>query len=333
MQKNTRSAIIVLVILLIAVVGLGVRRYQVKHRTDQKNVTVSPVTTGVHDYSLEVDGKSREYKLYVPKDYTGKDSAPVVIYLHGGGGSSDSAEKDGLYAYADKYGFILAAPAGTGILGDKALTWNAGSWSTPAGGGSCCGYAVDHRIDDVHFISHVVEDIEGKYNINSKEVYATGISNGALMSLRLGCEMSETFAAIAPVASPGVPEPCSPSQPTPMMYIHGTADPCAPYAGGTGGGCIGNQKFDAESAQAVVNNWRSIVHNTADPKSGYQKGQASCQTYPGNTPSSDVEFCTITNGGHTWPSGNQYLPVKRVGAVSYDLSFDQIWEFFSHHTR
>lgn len=287
-----------------------------------------------YDFTLQHNGLERHYKIHVPISYDKNKATPLVIYLHGGGGSTKAAYSDGVDSYSDKYGFLLAIPAGTGILKDKLLTWNGGKWWPGTGKEdieSCCGYATENNVDDVGFVSKMVEEIQNNFNVDINRIYATGISNGGIMSYRLACELSDKIAAIAPVAPPAVPANCAPKRTISVMHIHGTADPCAPYYGETGGGCLGDVRHEMQSAKEMVNIWNEINGCLLDAQPSYKKGKTSCITYPECKNGANVELCTIEGGGHTYPSGVQYLPVDRIGPVSYDISFDQIWEFFKKH--
>ena len=253
---------------------------------------------------------------------------PLVIFLHGGGGNNGSMYTEGVAKASDTDQFILAAPNGTGLLENTLLTWNAGVWS----GGECCGYAVNNGIDDVGFISSLIDEIKGKFNIDQKRVYATGISNGGMMSYRLACELSNRIAAVAPVASPAIPGDCAPGRPVSILHIHGTADPCAPYYGGPGGGCLLNtgSTFTAMSARDMVDFWLKQDAIATLPTIIYQHGTATCTSYTKGD--IEVEFCSIEGGGHTWLDSSQYASIDRVGSVSHDISFKQIWEFFARHS-
>jgi polyhydroxybutyrate depolymerase len=280
-----------------------------------------------HHFSLEHEGINRKYNVHLPADYNKNRAMPVVIYLHGGGGSLRAAYQDRVDQAADKFGFILVIPNGTGPIPDRLLTWNGGKW----GSDECCGYASDHNIDDLGFMAKMIEEVEAKFNVDQKKIYATGISNGGLMSYRLACELSDKIAAIAPVAPPATPAECSPSRPVSVMHIHGTADPCAPVNGGTTGKCIGIRTFMAQSASTMIGFWQQRNKCSTILETVYQKGKAVCKKPAACQDGSDVELCTVEGMGHTWPSGWQYFPAERVGPVSYDLSFDQIWEFFKNH--
>ena len=284
-------------------------------------------TPGDYSYTLEHGGITRYYDVHIPSAYDGTKPMPAVIYLHGGGGNIQSAYKDGMDKESDKLGFILVSPAGTGILKTKILTWNAGYWS----GGGCCGYALNHNIDDVGFISAMIDDLETKFAVDNKRIYATGISNGGMMSYRLGCELPEKIAAIAPDEPPAVPNGCAPKKPISVIHVQGTADPCTPYNGGEGGGCLpGAEKLITQSAKEMVDTWKTFNHCTGNPKTTYQKGETNCISFSCDA-GTEVTLCTVQGGGHTWPSGNQYLPADKVGPVSYDISFDQMWTLLQAH--
>ena len=192
---------------------------------------------------------------------------------------------------------------------------------------SCCGYAARNNIDDVGFISKMIEEVKNNFNVDKNRIYTTGISNGGIMSYRLACELSDRIAAIASVAPPAVLANCAPGRPVPVMHIHGTADPCAPYDGGTGGGCLGSERYEMQSAKEMVDIWKNINKCSGDSIITYQKADATCISYNKCAGDAAVEFCTVEGGGHAWPSGSQYLPADRIGPVSYDISFDQIWDF------
>jgi polyhydroxybutyrate depolymerase len=300
-----------------------------ERRLEKKGEVSDNYQPGDYNFSLAYDGIVREYSVHIPRGYKNTVPTPIVIYLHGGGGSIKAAYKDGIDKYSDKFGFILLIPSGTGPIPDRFLTWNGGKWD----GGECCGYAVKNNIDDVGFISRMIGEVKKKFNIDENRVYATGISNGGILSYRLACELSDKIAAVAVVAPPAVPSNCIPARPVSIMHIHGTADPCVSFNGGLSGGCIGSERFQAQSAKNMVDFWLKNNGCPSDFTVSYEKGKAKCISYGPCKNGTFVEFCTIEGGGHAWPSGSQYLPVDRIGPVSYDISFDQIWEFFQKYPR
>ena len=135
----------------------------------------------------------RTYEIHLPGNHAPDKPVAVVIVLHGGGGNAANAERmSGMSTKADKEGFIAVYPNGTAARPNgQLLTWNA--WR-------CCGAALDRKVDDVSFIRSVVDDVARHYPVDRKRIYATGLSNGGMLSYRLGCEAGDLFAAIAPVA-------------------------------------------------------------------------------------------------------------------------------------
>ena len=219
-------------------------------------------------------------------------------------------------SFAEKQGIVVAYPNGTGRLGF--LTWNSGK---------CCGYAVKNEVDDVGFTRAMLANIKSDVVIDNKRVYATGISNGAMMAYRLACEMSEELAAIAPVAGTLAVDSCSPKKLVPIIHFHGTADQNVPLKGGMG-----------EDSVAGVSH-RS-VYETLD----IMKKMRGCDNAPGKTKLGDstvdkyscrnggpVEFVLIDNGGHNWPGGDLPNRAKRRGEyTSQSISAnEEMWTFFN----
>ncbi len=283
---------------------------------------------GDYDFSLMHDGLVRNYKVHVPSDYGGEKTS-MVIYFHGGGGDMRAAYMDGMDKMSDKHGFILAIPEGTGEvkLGHLRGSWNGGKWET----GECCG-----NTDDVGFISRMIDEIKDNFNIDEDRIYATGISNGGLMTNRLGCELADKIAAIATVAPAAIMSNCNTSRPMPVMDIHGTADPANPPDGSEPGGIFGEEgimamPYKRMTPYQVVDVWKNINNCSDSQVAGYEKGDVKCTIYNECAEGAEVELCMVEGMGHTYPGGSQYLPAGMVGPVSYDISFDQVWGFFGKH--
>ncbi len=148
---------------------------------------------GDHVLSLKVGDHERTYLLHLPLAFDGKRSLPLVVVLHGGGGNAPGAvDMTGFSEKADKEGFVVVYPNGSGRLKNRLLTWNSGN---------CCGYALDSSADNVGFIRVLIDELEKTRAIDPKRVYATGMSNGGMMTYRLACELSDKIAAAAPVAA------------------------------------------------------------------------------------------------------------------------------------
>ena len=187
-------------------------------------------------HTLVVGAQVRSYLLHVPlaaRTTSGSSGHgggwPLVIALHGGGGNATQFEQDsGLDALADREGFAVAYPFGTGRLQDRLLTWNAGH---------CCGQAQDRQVDDVAFVAAIIGELVRSAGVDRRRVYVVGHSNGGMLAHRIGEALPDRVAAIVSVAGayvPGVPVEGSGVLPraVPVLHIHSVDDPRAPYAGG-----------------------------------------------------------------------------------------------------
>ena len=271
---------------------------------------------------LRFDGENRRYELHLPPQYASKD-LPVVVNLHGGGGNAQMHRvQTQMDKTADKYGFIVVYPEGTATGLAKLVrmyTWNAGA---------CCGTSVEDNVDDVGFISKVLDDLDKKYRIDKKRIYCTGMSNGAMMAYRLGMEKADRFAAICAVASAkGTSKPL-PARPVPVLHIHGLWDTNAPYTGGIGptsvsqhehesvydtmfwwcdaNGLLKQQYLWRVYRQYVVGKWDNARRNSGAP----------------------VELYLLRDGGHTWPGGVDVTPNAGTGPVSSFSANETMWTFF-----
>ncbi len=185
-------------------------------------LAASPLTPGDHTRTLQVDGRSRSYILLVPPKYDAKQPMPVVLAFHGAlTNASIMALSTGLSAKADEAGFLVVYPNGTG-KGDLFLFWNSGGFHGPK---------AEKPPDDVAFVKAILGDLGKVVNIDSKRVYATGISNGGMMCYRFAAELSERIAAIAPISGTMAVEKCRPRRPVPVMHFHGTDDKLVPFNG------------------------------------------------------------------------------------------------------
>jgi polyhydroxybutyrate depolymerase len=268
------------------------------------------------------DGIERTYILHVPASYDGSQAVPLVLDFHGGGGNANSQMRtSGFSALADTEGFIVAYPNGNGRLDDKLLTWN---------GGTCCGYAVTNQIDDVGFIRALVTEVESKYQIDPKRVYATGLSNGAIFSYRLACDAPDIFAAIAPVAGTLNYVRCNPGQPVSVIHFHGTDDTHVGYNGGTGPDSLVDVPF--ESVKDSIDFWLNVDHCELTPQNESFK-DIRHDTYSNCASGTAVELYTIVGGKHAWPGsdgpawpgGDQ--PSQTIKAT------ELIWDFFVKHPK
>jgi polyhydroxybutyrate depolymerase len=277
--------------------------------------------------SLNVGGLQRTYELTVPDFARHGGPRPLLIELHGGGGSGQGIERLARFGpLAERDGVVLVAPDGI------RRSWNDGRRAPRIG-------ATAGGVDDVGFIVALIDDLAHRYPIDLGRVYVAGMSNGAMMAGRLAATVPDRVAAFAQVAGTAPADAaswCHPGRPVPIIQIHGTADMLVPYVGGPIGAARRPRRAFAGRGQVIgVEAWAAlwVANNGAvGPVVHSLPPDTTVRVWQGSTPRSDLEFWRVKGGGHTWPGGAPYLPERLVGAVSrtFDAT-DEIWRFLSSH--
>jgi len=259
--------------------------------------------------TIDVNGRTREYILHVPPSYKGH-LVPMVIVLHGAiQGAANAERMSGMSQLADKQDFLAVYPEGTG----NAPTWNAGN---------CCGYAQRENVDDIAFLRALIAKLQKSYSIDPRRIYVTGISNGAMMSYRAACEMSDVVAAAAPVEG-AQNLLCKPSAPVSLIVFHGTADRLIPFNGGSTPYQIGPSRNDTPVADAVAF-W--VKENGCAPSAKHEESKdVHIDIYSGCKDGTGVALYAIQGGRHLWPG----TPISRVDLSATDV----MWKFFAQHPK
>ncbi len=283
--------------------------------------------------SIPVGGLERTYRIYISGLYSPAKLMPLVILLHGGGGTGEGMEKltlGGFNRLADREGFIVAYPDGIG------KHWNDRR-------GLQAYRAHRENIDDVGFISALIEHLIRTLNVDPNRIYAAGISNGGQFSQRLACELSDRIAAIGVVAIQ-LPEhlstSCAPKRPVSILMMPGTEDPLVPWEGGEIGFRRGRKFGRVLSVSESMRFWAkqnqcqgsplTTYEPDRDPKDGTRVRRES---YGSCNDGAEVLLYAVEGGGHTWPGGDQYLPVRIIGRTSRDIDANEvIWDFFKRHS-
>jgi len=314
-MTNTHRLFAVFIMILLA--ALGCARPGASVPTASSNPS-----TGETTRALLHDELKRSYILYIPASVNKNQPVPVVFVFHGGTGDAESAIRmSGFNEVADQNGLIVVYPNGTGLLSDnKLLTWN---------GGACCGYAQEKNADDVGFVRAIVKDLQSVMPINAKRIYATGMSNGGILSHRLGCEAADLFAAIAPVSGTLNFSPCNPSQPISVIEFHGTADQHIPYDGGFGPKSLVNMNF--ASVRYSIEFWTSVNECHSQPQTNSFE-DIQHEIWKGCANSTSVELYTIIGGGHSWPGGQGGWAGSDQPTATISAS-QLIWNFFIAHPK
>ncbi|MDB2463121.1 alpha/beta hydrolase-fold protein [Algibacter sp.] len=284
--------------------------------------------------TIQHDGVERTYHMYLPTNFDTSNATPLVLALHGGGGTGSNFEAivsaGTLTTAAESRGMILLMPDGI----DK--RWNDGRPEI---------FGSDPMYNDVDFIATIIDVMIQDYGVDANRVYVTGISNGGLMSMRLAMGLSNKIAAIAPVTAQ-ITEAIQdevPELPMPIMLVNGTDDALVPYFGG----CILGPFVEDCTRGEVLS-----TDETINKFVGFNQCENTSETEPiidtDTTDNTSVEITRYTDceqdtevvlvkvigGGHTWPNGAQYLPVSLVGRVSQEINASEmILDFFLRHSR
>jgi len=276
--------------------------------------------------TIEVQHLQRSFLYHLPENHPATQALPLVFVLHGGGSEARRMPRfTGMDTIADREKFIAVYPQG------YHRHWNDGRAH------------INENVDDIAFFQAMIAYFKDHYHIDPHRIYATGISNGGFMVQRMACELSSQFAAVASVAATmneALAASCKPSQPVSILFMNGTDDPIVPYQGGQVH--IGRTERGAVvSTQASVEKWVTAdgctglpVQDTLPDRDPFDHTRVYRTRYSGCRQGTVVELYTIAGGGHTWPGGPQYLPVRMVGRASRDMNASEIiWRFFADHPR
>jgi polyhydroxybutyrate depolymerase len=256
----------------------------------------------------------------------------VVLNFHGGGAHARAQQAYArMDALADRKGFLVVYPDGTGPVRERFLTWNAGT---------CCGAAAGAQVDDVSFVRALLDDLAERHAYDPTRVYATGLSNGAMMSYRLAAELSERIAAIAPVAGSMALARFSPARAVPVLHIHSVDDGRALYGGGLGAPypLTGTRVLHPPVEERLAQ-WARTNGCGAEPVAGERREwqspagashTATRYAYP--RCKAETVLWKLTGAGHVWPGGVlDYLPwLLGAGTRVIDAN-EEMWRFFSRH--
>ncbi len=252
---------------------------------------------GSDQRSVMVGGTERSFIVHRPANLP--HPAPLVFLFHGAGGHPAGIERrTGMDEVADRNGFIVVYPGGTARPNARGGTWDIGGAYSP------------NSADDVGFVKAILHDLDRDGSLDHRRVYAAGFSMGGIFTYRLACEMSDTFAAIAPVSATMVQPDCHPGSPVAVLHIHGSSDDRIPLNGGRGAmTAAAGRRWPAP--QDGITLWSHFDACAAQSTRSDDK----CMSY--SQCRANVSFCVVPGGGHDWP---------RDAAA-------QIWAFFASNAN
>ncbi len=297
-------------------------------------------------------GTEREFIVYLPNSYQAskhKKKFPLVIALHGGGGNGRQfMESSKMNDAAEKHGFIVVYPNGSGFIGNKLLSWNAMD---------CCGYAVRKGVNDVAFIGELIDYLILNYRINSEKVFVTGHSNGGRLAYLLACLMPDKIKAVHAnaISAPDymILNYCGHHKVS-ILHTHGALDKCIPFFGAdTCGGCL-QDFFTFNGLKLLKNANDSVCYNVPNSLGAIRKNyncqksenisltkNVICSMSSNCENNTKIGLCVFQDAGHTW-AGGEYGEVcnnensyfcnkfkKIVGEINHDINLnDLMWGFF-----
>ncbi len=292
---------------------------------------------GSRTIALAVDGRERTYIVHVPAAYRPQTPSALVIMLHGGGGTARAAMREtGWAAKAKREGFLAVFPNAMardptrpGSFAGNPQLWNDGSDRF---------YPGQKAPDDVRFIAAMLDDLSTRFALDARRIFVTGFSNGASMSFRVGAELADRVAAIAPVAGALWFDPPKFRHPVAMTYITGTADPLNLIEGGAprlaSGGSDAVRAKSKPPVRDSVLKWAAALGCPATSASTSDVLGLRTEIYTPCIGDAEVVYIAVDGLGHTWAGGSSLLPERMVGKSSNRISAtDVIWTFFRKHAR
>jgi polyhydroxybutyrate depolymerase len=308
----------------------------------------TPGTAGLwhDDGTLEHDGLTRRFRYYTPDHLPANH--PLVFVLHGGGGDMHGVMNRGAMAewptIADDEGILLIVPNGVNP-DDRDPAGDNQAWN------DCRGDAVirSSQEDDVGFIDALIDWAGAHFAIEPRRIYATGASNGGMMSYRLAFELGHRVAGIAAFIAnrPAVDECSVPVHPTPVFICNGDAEAnYMPWEGGCVVANSGCERGTVISALATRDFW--IGFNRCDPEPvetidypDLNPGDGCTVTsdlFTGGIQGTEVMFYRVRDGGHTTPTilhphNPLWLQLLGLGNQNRDIEgAREAWAFLARHT-
>jgi polyhydroxybutyrate depolymerase len=323
-MRSRVLAILMVAVAAVTVLPTGAATAATKSRSGCGRTAAAGVSTR----HLTIAGAERQYLLSVPASYRKDTPAPLVLDFHGLG---SNMQQQSTYSRLDEKGgaegYIVITPDGSGDVVKR--------WVPPPLPGP-----------DLEFVQAILATSQRTLCIDTRRVFATGISNGAIFSTALACALPGRVAAIAPVAGVNGTKVCTAgTPPTAVLAFHGTADPVVPYAGGayfsgdTGASAglraiasrIGG--LQAQPVDDAVAKWAAFDGCGTPATTTATAADVEHVVYPDCPRSGAVALYRVLGGGHTWPGGVA-VRAGRLGPTTSSIDATALMlAFFDAHPR
>lgn len=279
------------------------------------------------EFNMNWNGYERSYLIHLPSEEKMQNPVPLLFHLHGGGGTAKGTPELTFGRFnelSERDGFIVVYPQAI----EK--NWNDGRKLESV-------KAWEENIDDVGFITAIVEELTEKYNIDSGKIFTTGMSNGGFMSSRLACDRADIFrgaAILTASLSRDYLTLCKPEKSLAIMVMNGTKDKLVPYNGGEVK-VLKKSRGEIISTDEIINFWKDINDCTSKKPTIELEDivddgtTVTVDEYSNCKVRGSLILYTINEGGHTWPGGKQYLGEWLIGKTNRDINAcDVIWNYF-----
>lgn len=269
----------------------------------------------------------REYVVHAPAGWNGCTPLPLLLMIHGGGGTPRTAAyATGASRVADARTFLVVYPAALPRNADRPVSFlrNPTFWNV----GSGFGHAERLQIDDVAYIAAVFDDVAQRYPIDRGRVFVAGFSNGAALALRVAVDLSDRLSAVTAIAGHLWRRDRRPARPVSLLFMAGTADPIVPPAGGLVHSPWGKDHLLPPVRDTVVQ-WADWLEISAPPRVSMISERVQVEEFGPGALGATVRFITIEGAGHVWPGGPSVLNEKISGpqTTRFDATAAMV-EFF-----
>jgi polyhydroxybutyrate depolymerase len=289
------------------------------------------MTPGIASHVLHGGGLKRRFLVYTPEGIDLSGFVPVVLVLHGAGGTAKwMLEETGWDVKADQEGFLVAAPEAMPMDFSKKPKFftNPQVWND----GGQTSVALSRGHDDVAFLTSLLDQVQRQFAVDPRRIYVTGFSNGAAMTFLLATGLSQRLAAIAPVAGRCRLEAPALERPVPTLYMIGQDDPLVPLAGGDVKSPWNGQTANRPPVRETLDKWAKAIGAEAQATVSEDLQGVTIARHAPRQDGAELVVYTIKGLGHHWPGGKGRLSERIGGKRSLRINATNvIWEFFRKH--
>ena len=274
---------------------------------------------GLQSGTITSGGLTYDFQFTVPSSYDGSTPIPMVLDFHGlGSNGAQQAIFSGVAAQAEAAGFLSVQPTGIPNGTDDRNSWELPQFEVPGR-------------DDVQMVVDLIDFMSENICVDPGRVYSMGMSNGALFTAELVCDLSERIAAAVSVAGVTHDDSCEPTRAVPYLAFHGIDDTTVPFNGG-GQSSLGPDPFFEQVMPEEFSQFADDFGCTGSEDSSVT-AEITLTSYSGCADGVEMGFYAIAGAGHTWPGSLISAGIPSLGVTNTDINATAIaWEFFQQNS-